>query len=246
MTLDSLQSLYVHELQDLYSAETQLVKALPKLAKAAHSPELKTAFTNHLAQTKEHARRLEQLLTGLGAEPGAVKCKGMAGLIKEGQDLIKEGKNGAEPAVLDSGLITAAQKVEHYEIAGYGSARTYAQMLREDTAADVLQQTLNEESQTDETLTELAQATLSVAAESRRLGDIAMSGDARPGGVDMAGVNGTMQLDAELAAEDVDVYKGATEEVDNDAPRNWPDESSGPGARSEPGGQFTNTPRSGE
>jgi ferritin-like metal-binding protein YciE len=230
-TLDSLHSLYVHELQDLHSAETQLVKALPKMAKAASSPELKSAFNTHLAQTKEHVRRLEQLLAGLGQEPGGQKCKGMAGLIKEGQDLIKEGKNGADGSVLDCGLITAAQKVEHYEIAGYGSARTYAQMLREDSAAELLQQTLNEEGQTDEILTELAEATLSVASTaSHRMTDIAMHGDAQPGGVDQA----ARQADVGVADEDVDTYKGATEEMDNDLPRTWQDESGGLGARSQP------------
>jgi ferritin-like metal-binding protein YciE len=242
MTLDSLQSLFVHELQDLYSAETQLVKALPKMAKAASSPELKSAFTTHLAQTKEHVRRLEQLLLGLGEEPGAKKCKGMAGLIKEGQDLIKE---GGEPAVLDGGLITAAQKVEHYEIAGYGSARTYAQMLRQDDAVQVLQQTLNDENQTDESLTELAEATLSVATQSRRVNDIAMHGDTEPGGVDMPAYNGAQRMEAGLD-EDGDTYKGATEEEDNDAPRNTTDESSGPGARWEPSEQPRRDPVSGD
>lgn len=243
MTLDSLQSLYVHELQDLHSAESQLVKALPKLAKAANSPELKSAFTSHLAQTKEHVRRLEQLLAGLGAEAGGQKCKGMAGLIKEGQDVIKEGKNGAEPAVVDGALITAAQKVEHYEIAAYGSARAMAQMLREDSAADLLQQTLNDESQADETLTELAQATLSVATQSRRATDINMNADAGAGGVAQPSESAVLTGSASLE-EDVDTYKGATEEMDNDAPRNWPDESNGLGARGEPGRQ-ENSPVSG-
>jgi ferritin-like metal-binding protein YciE len=153
MTLDSLQSLYIHELQDLYSAEKQLVRALPKLAKAAGSPELKSAFTTHLAQTKEHVRRLEQLLLGLGEEPGAKKCKGMAGLIKEGQDLIKE---GGEPAVLDGGLITAAQKVEHYEISAYGTARTMAGQIGRPDIAQLLGKTLAEEQVADSLLTQIA------------------------------------------------------------------------------------------
>lgn len=243
MRLDTLHNLYLHELHDLYSAENQLVKALPKLAKAANSPELKSALTNHLAQTQEHVRRLEQLLAGAGQEPDGHKCKGMAGLIKAGQDLIKEGKDGAQAAVLDSALITAAQKVEHYEIAGYGSARTYAQMLRLDQAADVLQQTLNEEGQTDETLTELAEATLSVAADARRIDDIAMHGDTQPGGVDMAAVTSALGADAGQAG-DVDTYKGATEEADNDVPRAWPDESQGLGARSRPGRETNDAPDS--
>lgn len=233
MQLDSLQSLYLHELQDLHSAETQLVKALPKLAKAAHSPELKSAFTNHLAQTKEHVQRLEQLLTSRGETPGSQKCKGMAGLIKEGQDLIKAGKNGAEPAVLDGGLITAAQKVEHYEMAGYGSAHAYAQMLRDDSAASVLQQTLDEETQTDRRLTTLAESTLNIAAQARRADDAALPVETHAGALMPSG--DAAPLSAETAAEDDgDTYKGATEEVDNDTPREWLDETSGLGARSTP------------
>jgi ferritin-like metal-binding protein YciE len=238
MTLDTLHSLYVHELQDLYSAETQLVKALPKLAKAATSADLKTAFKTHLEQTKEHVQRLEQILAALGQTPGSQKCKGMAGLIKEGQDLIKAGKNGADSAVLDGGLITAAQKVEHYEIAGYGSARTYAQMLREDRAADLLQQTLNEEGQTDERLTELAEATLSVAPHSQRLTDLDLSGDVTPAaaGSALSAVND----------EDTETYKGATEEMDNDLPRTWQDESGGLGARTQPDEERQDYPMSGD
>ncbi len=243
MTLATLQELYRHELQDLYSAETQLVKALPKLAKAAKTPELKTAFTAHLAQTKEHVRRLEQLLTEMGETPGGHKCKGMAGLIKEGQDLLKQ---GGDAAVLDSGLITAAQKVEHYEIAGYNAARGYAQMLRQDSAVGVLQQTLNEENQTDEALGELAQATLSVASEARRLDDIDVGGDVMRGGISTAGENGALQHEPEVADEDTDTYKGATEELDNDAPRNQPNEASGPGARWEPSGQRQGDPSTGD
>ncbi len=245
MTLDTLQALYIHELQDLHSAESQLVKALPKLAKAARAPELKTAFTEHLAQTKEHVRRLEQLLLGLGEEPGGHKCKGMAGLIKEGQDLLKQ---GGEAAVLDSGLITAAQKVEHYEIAGYGAARSYAQMLRQDEAADVLQQTLMEEEQTDETLNELGQATLSVANEARRVDDIRMPGDNRPPGAATESINGAMARDEAPQADeaDVDTYKGATEEPDNDVPRNTTNESDGLGARWDTGEERQNNPGTGD
>jgi ferritin-like metal-binding protein YciE len=243
MRLDTLQNLYLHELLDLHSAETQLVRALPKLAKAASSPELKSALTNHLAQTKEHVRRLEQLLASLGQALNGHKCKAMAGLIKEGQQIIKEGKDGAAPAVLDSALITAAQKVEHYEIAGYGSARTYAQMLRQDQAADVLQQTLNEEGQADETLTELAEATLSVAADSGRVDDIAMHGDTQPGGVDMAAVSRAQAVTGDAGQTgDVETYKGATEEPDNDVPRTWPDESAGLGARARPGSEGDDSP----
>jgi ferritin-like metal-binding protein YciE len=242
MTLDSLHGLYLHELQDLYSAETQLVRALPKLAKAANSPELKSAFTNHLAQTKEHARRLEQLLTGLGQTAGGHKCKGMAGLIKEGNELIKQ---GGEPGVLDAALMTAARKVEHYEMAGYSASVAYAQMLRQDGAIDTLRQSLNEETQTDETLRELAEAVLSVAADARRVDDIAMHGDTEPGGVDMDSYEGALRSEADLDAEDIDTYKGATEEVDNDVPRTWLDESGGPGARGEPSATQPNNPSRG-
>lgn len=219
MKLDALEQLYIHELQDLHSAETQLVKALPKLSKAANSPELKSALTSHLAQTKEHVRRLDQLLLGYGKEPGGPKCKGMAGLIKEGQELLKQ---GGQPEVLDAGLLTAAQKVEHYEIAGYGAVRTYAQMLRDDAAVDVLQKILNEETQAAAVLDGLAVPTLSEA--------IARSADrltAAPEPTDLAAARASEGV----ANEDADSYKGATEEVDNDAPRNATDESSGLGAR---------------
>lgn len=183
MSLDTLQALYVRELHDLYSAEKQLVRALPKFARAAQSPELQAALKKHLGQTKTHVNRLEEALGAAGEAPNGARCKAMAALIKEGRDLLKQ---GGDPAVLDGALITAAQKIEHYEIAGYGSARTYANMLRQDQAAGLLQETLDEEGQADEILTELAEATLSVAAgdSEDRLNDIAMHGDAEPGGVE--------------------------------------------------------------
>ncbi len=183
MPLDSLHALLVKELHDLHSAEAQLVKAMPRMAKAATSPELKEALTTHLEQTREHVRRLEQVLQAVGAAPNGVRCKPMAALIKEGQDLLKQ---GGQPAVLDAGLITAAQKIEHYEISSYGSARTYANMLRYDDASELLQQSLNEEGAADEILTELAEATLSVEAAPDRTTDIAMHGDTEPGGADEA------------------------------------------------------------
>jgi ferritin-like metal-binding protein YciE len=181
MTFDSLHSLLIHELSDLHSGERQLMRALPGLARAAASPELKSALNDHLKQTREHARRLERVLAELGASANGQRSKAMAALIRAARDVMK---TGGDPAVLDAGLITAAQKIEHYEISGYGSARTYANMLRLDAAADILQQTLNEEGAADEALTELAEATLSVTTEPGRLDRIAMHGDTEPGGAD--------------------------------------------------------------
>src|SRR5687768_16682961 len=162
MEMNSLQDLFIHDLKDLYSAETQLTKALPKMAKAASDPNLKEAFQTHLAETEQHVARLEQLLEELDESPKGKKCKAMEGLIEEGKEIMEE---DAEPEVLDAGLIGAAQKVEHYEIAGYGTARTYAEMLGNDAAARLLQQTLDEEGKTDKLLTELAVSCINVEAE---------------------------------------------------------------------------------
>jgi ferritin-like metal-binding protein YciE len=153
METNRLKHLYVEELKDLYSAETQLVKALPKMAKAATSEELQTGFTEHLEQTKGHVARLEEILKALGESPKGKKCKGMEGLIKEGSEMIEE---EPAPEELDAGLISAAQRVEHYEIAGYGCVSTYAKLLGEEEAVSLLRQTLEEEKETDEKLTELA------------------------------------------------------------------------------------------
>ena len=128
MKLSSLHELYVDELKDLYSAENQLVKALPKMAKAASSPGLAKAFTSHLKETEGHVARLEEIFAGLGISPKGKKCKAMEGLIEEGKELLSE---DAEPEVMDAGLIAAAQRVEHYEMAGYGCVRTYAELLGE-------------------------------------------------------------------------------------------------------------------
>jgi ferritin-like metal-binding protein YciE len=151
--MESLQELFVKELQDLFSAENQITKALPKMAKAASSRELKAGFEQHLEQTKRQITRLEQIFEELEASPDGDKCKGMEGLLKEGEALIDE---DAEPEVLDAALIAAAQKVEHYEIASYGTVRTYANLLGLTTAADLLEQTLNEEKETDSKLTDIA------------------------------------------------------------------------------------------
>lgn len=147
------KELLVEQLKDLYSAETQLTKALPKMAKAASSEELKEAFETHLEQTKGHAERLEKVLGDLDESPKGKKCKAMEGLIEEGKETIEE---DALPVLKDLALIVAAQKVEHYEIAGYGSARTLAELLGEDEIAETLQETLDEEGETDKLLTEIA------------------------------------------------------------------------------------------
>jgi ferritin-like metal-binding protein YciE len=163
MPLHTLQDLYVDELKDLYSAEQQILKALPKMAKAASNPELKNAFNLHLQQTEEQVRRLDHIFSELGKNPRGKKCMGMAGLIEEGQEILKE---KADPAVKDAGLISAAQRVEHYEMAGYGTVRTFAQMLGFDDAAEALQQTLDEEGDTDHKLTQLAENIINPEAES--------------------------------------------------------------------------------
>src|SRR3954452_10581750 len=161
MKIESLRDLYVEQLHDLYSAETQLVEALPKMAKAASTPQLQNAFQEHLTQTKTHVQRIEQIFQKLGARPKDQTCKGMEGLIKEGSEMIKM---KGEPAAIDAGLIAAAQRVEHYEIAGYGCVHTYAQQLGEQQDAQLLQQTLDEEGQTDKKLTQLAEQVINLEA----------------------------------------------------------------------------------
>lgn len=155
MELKSLRELYVDELKDLYSAENQIIKALPKMIKAASSPELKAGFEEHLEQTRGQVARLERIFKQLKESPKGKKCKGMEGLLAEGKELMEE---DAEHEVLDAGLIAAAQHVEHYEIAGYGCVRTYAELLGDNNAVKLLQQTLDEEKKTDEKLTMLAKS----------------------------------------------------------------------------------------
>src|SRR5205814_6103336 len=138
MKLDTLKTLYTNELKDLYNAENQLVKALPKMAKAASSEELQDAFERHLEQTKSHVDRLEEVFEEIGEKPKGKTCKAMKGLIDEGSEILKE---DGEESVIDAGIIVAAQKVEHYEIASYGSVRTFAQLLGKDRSADLLQRT---------------------------------------------------------------------------------------------------------
>lgn len=163
MPNDSLRELYIDELKDLYNAETQLTKALPKMAKAASNSELRQAFEEHLRQTSEQVSRLEQIFEMLGEKPTGKKCLGMEGLVKEGAETMKEDYDGA---VMDAALIGAGQRVEHYEIAGYGTVREFAQLLGEDEHVSLLEQTLEEEKQTDEKLTQLAENINSQAQES--------------------------------------------------------------------------------
>jgi ferritin-like metal-binding protein YciE len=149
-----LKELYIDQLKDLYSAENQLVKALPKMAKAASSDELRQGFEKHLEQTKGHVERLERIFQALGESPKGKTCKGMQGLIEEGSEATEEDYDGS---VLDAALIGAAQRVEHYEIAGYGTVRSMAEALGEDNQVSLLEETLEEEKETDQKLTELAE-----------------------------------------------------------------------------------------
>jgi ferritin-like metal-binding protein YciE len=153
MEMESLKELFVDELKDLYSAENQILKALPKMIKKATSPELKRGFEKHLKETEVHVERLEKIFQQLEESPRGKKCKGMEGIIEDGKELMEE---DAEPEVMDAGLIGAAQHVEHYEIAGYGCVRTYAELLGQTKIAALLQKTLDEEKATDEKLTQLA------------------------------------------------------------------------------------------
>lgn len=154
MILDSLKTLYIHELNDLHDAETQLVDVLPRLAKAASSEDLRMAFERHSDQTREHLRRLERAFTLIEEEPVRTTCRAMKGILEEVEEMMKA---TGDPAIKDAGLISAAQRAEHYETAGYGCARTYAEMLDEKESAELLQSTLNDERATDESLTELAE-----------------------------------------------------------------------------------------
>lgn len=162
MSLDSLHDLYVEELKDLYNAENQLLKALPRMAKAATAPELKAAFTEHLTVTQKQVERLDQIFEELGVSPKGKKCKAMEGLIEEGKEIMQE---DGDPSVIDAALIAAAQRVEHYEMAGYGCVRTFANLLGYEDAVTLLQETLDEEGETDKKLTELAETVINVEAE---------------------------------------------------------------------------------
>jgi ferritin-like metal-binding protein YciE len=160
-TLNSLADLFKHELKDLYDAEHQITKALPKMAEKAHNPELKRAFENHLQQTERHIERLNSVFEHLGHDAERHKCDAMAGLIKEGSHVLNA--EGCEDTI-DAALIAAAQKVEHYEIASYGTCRALAQQLHDNYAAQLLEETLNEEKLTDEKLTGIAESAVNPAA----------------------------------------------------------------------------------
>jgi ferritin-like metal-binding protein YciE len=159
--MNPLEELLVHELKDLYSAENQIIKALPKMIKAASSPDLKKAFERHLEETKRQVERLNQIGEALETKLSGQKCKGMEGVIEEGKEIMAEDFDGD---TLDAGLIGAAQKVEHYEIATYGTARTHASLLGYNKIAKLLQQTLDEEGATDKKLTALAESVINVEA----------------------------------------------------------------------------------
>jgi ferritin-like metal-binding protein YciE len=167
MPKNTLKELYVDELRDIYNAENQLIKALPKMAEAATSEELREGFEKHLEQTKEHAKRLEQIFSELGEKPTGKKCKAMEGLVAEGSEMIEEDFEGE---VKDAGLISAAQRVEHYEIAAYGTVRNFASVLGEQSAVSLLEKTLNEEKETDEKLTELSEGINAEAASNESEG----------------------------------------------------------------------------
>ena len=161
MSLDSLEKLFIEELRDIYNAEKQLTRALPRMAKAAESPELQQAFSTHLKETEGQIKRLERIFGELGQAVRGKKCKGMEGLIEEGKEKMEE---EGEAPVLDAALIASAQKVEHYEIAAYGCLRTYAELLGMEQVVQLLQQTLEEEEATDKILTQLGESGINEAA----------------------------------------------------------------------------------
>lgn len=167
MKENALKELYLKELRDIYDAEKQITKALPKMVKSASSTELRRAFEMHLDQTKNHVSRLEQIFEALDESPKGESCDGMEGLIEEGGDIMDE---DMDAEAKDAGLISAAQRVEHYEIAAYGTVRTYANILGDKKAALLLQETLDEEKQTDEKLTSLAEG-INIKAAAARASD---------------------------------------------------------------------------
>jgi ferritin-like metal-binding protein YciE len=162
MALSNLHDLYLHELKDIYNAENQILKALPKMIKSASNEKLKAAFEEHLEVTRAQVERLDGLFEKLDERAKGKTCKAMKGLIEEGKEMMEE---KADPDVMDAGLIAAAQRIEHYEIAAYGTARTYAKMLGDEEAAKLLQKTLDEEGQTDKLLSKLAESVVNVQAK---------------------------------------------------------------------------------
>lgn len=161
MQIDNLEKLFVEQLKDIYNAEKQIVRALPRMSKAAGDQELKKAFDTHLRDTEKQVDRLEQIFNDLGTKAQGKKCVGMEGLIEEAKELLQE---DVDEAVLDAGLIAAAQKVEHYEMAAYGCLKTYARLLGNDTAVKLLEQTLSEEKNADQLLTDIAERSINVEA----------------------------------------------------------------------------------
>jgi ferritin-like metal-binding protein YciE len=173
MAQNDLRALWIDELRDLYDAESRLVKAIPKMAKAANSEKLRAGFEEHLEQTKGHVDRLKEIFENIGEKPKAKKCAGMVGIIKEGDELLEEDFEGP---VMDAATISAAQRVEHYEIAAYGCVRDWAELLGENEAAQLLEKTLEEEKETDQKLTEIARDEVNPQAK-------AMSGSEEEEGV---------------------------------------------------------------
>lgn len=163
--LTSMQDLYLEQLRDLYSAETQIIEALPKMIQAAQNDQLKQGFQLHLEQTRHHAQRLEQIFQRIGQNPGGHTCKAMQGLVAEGKETLGEGRPGP---VLDAALIAAAQRIEHYEMAGYGSARTFAKQVGDKESIRPLEQTLEEEKETDAKLTHIAEHTVNPQAAKQK------------------------------------------------------------------------------
>jgi ferritin-like metal-binding protein YciE len=161
MEMESLQELLIEEMRDLYSAETQLTKALPKMAKKASNPQLRKAFETHLRETEGHVQRLQKIFDKLGKKPTGKKCAAMAGLVEEGKEMMGE---DMDEETMDAALISIAQKVEHYEIASYGTVRTWASLLGDEQTAKLLQQTLDEEGKTDKLLTQMAEESINIEA----------------------------------------------------------------------------------
>jgi ferritin-like metal-binding protein YciE len=206
MKFNSLHEVLTDYIRDLYNAESQLVKALPRMAKAASSADLRSAFSEHLEQTRRQVERLDRVCEDLGIKPKGKTCRAMKGLIDEAQEVIS---STGDPSAKDAALIGAAQKVEHYEIAGYGTARTFARTLGEQTAADLLQQTLDEEEATDEKLTAIAESGLNQEAAEENAGDTPRR--------DPLAARGTARL-AEREEEDVEETEMRTgEDDDSDA-----------------------------
>lgn len=166
VTDSALNELFIDELKDIYWAEQHLTKALPKMAKAATTDELRTAIQNHLSETENHVTRLEQVFNSIGEKASAKKCEAMAGLIKEGDEIVADTEKGS--ITRDAGIISAAQKVEHYEIASYGTLKTLASVLGYNEAAEILNATLQEEKKADDTLTQIAESSINQSAKSEK------------------------------------------------------------------------------